>query len=458
MQKNSLLILAFLFVYVGCTGSKTAQQTPQPRIPEKPVTSTYDPQKIVTKVDTVKWKDVGTPPKTTTTASPVVVANTSSSGKVEGTHTDYKPHNIVKRDRYNVVIAMPFDASNFKNVKTAPNIQAMSVEFYAGALIALYDLKAEGLKLNVNVLDTKIRTMDDLLTSDVMRSADLIIGPLQNDDVKKVADFADKNQIAFISPFNPNSVVQVYPVPNYVQVCPTVESQFEYLMKYFQGKFPNAQFGVVKGTTDTEGSNVEKVKNAYRRVKNNETAELPIIFGDQSSNWKTQLKGSEQAIIFVPSTRKEFVQAQISNIDGNAIIVGLPSWFDMDGLGTTIGSKAVYIPRDFYIDKNDAITKDFKHRYWETYGIMPGGYAYRGYDIMLYFGRCLDEHGIYFKDELPATTLSKKYMTTQFNFNELHRSAQKPSAFTPDVRQYENGFSHILRYEPITNSFARMNW
>ncbi len=455
MQKNSLFIIALLFVFVGCTGSKTTQQTP--RVPEKPVTSTYDPPKIVTKVDTVKWKDTGTVPTKTNTTSPVVVNNTSGD-KVTGTHTDYRPHNIVKHDKYNIVIAMPFDASNFKNVKNAPNIQAMSVEFYAGALIALYDLKAENLKLNVNVLDTKLRTMDDLLTSNVMRNADLIIGPLQNDDVKKVADFADKNQIAFISPFNPNSVVQVYPVPNYVQVCPTIESQFEYLMKYFKDKFPNAQFGVVKGTTDVEGSNAEKVKNAYKRVQNNESAELPVILSDQSSNWKSQLKGSEQAVIFVPSERKEFVQSQINNIGGNAIIVGLPSWFDMDGLGSTIGSKSVYISRNFYIDKNDAITKDFKHRYWETYGIMPGGYAYRGYDIMLYFGRCLDEHGIYFKDELPTTSLSKKYMTTQFNFNELHRSSQKPAAFTPDVRQYENGFSHILRFEPITSSFARMNW
>ena len=459
MKKNHyILILSSVFTLNACTGSKKAvDQTP--KMPEKsPTASSYEPQKPTTKVDTVKWKDTGVAPKGEATTKPVATNTSGNSGKIEAKHSNYTPHNIVKHDKYNIVIAMPFDASTFKNVKAAPNLQAMSVEFYAGALIALYDLKEEGLKMNVNVIDTKIRNTEELLTSDMMRSADLIIGPLQNEEVKKVADFADKNQIAFISPFNPNSVVQVYPVPNYVQVSPTVESQFEYLMTYFKDKFPNAQFGVVKGTTDNEGTNVEKVKNAYKRVLKDETAEITVINGEQAAAWNTKLSGSEQAVIFVPSGRKEFVQAQLSAIGGNAIIVGMPSWYDMDGIGTNIGSKAVYIPRDFYIDKSDPVTKDFKRRYWDTYGIMPGGYAYRGYDIMLYFGRCLDEHGIYFKDELPASNLSKKYMTTQFSFNELHRSAQKPAAFTPDVRQYENGFLHVLRYEPVSGTFARMNW
>ncbi|MEY4925979.1 MAG: hypothetical protein RI894_415 [Bacteroidota bacterium] len=460
MKKNNFLFFyAFTpLFFTACTGGKKAADN-TPKAPARtPVTTTYEPAKVVIKVDTVKWKNTGTPPKREETSTPVVVNTSSNSGKLESKHNNYKPHNIVKHEKYNVVIAMPFDAANFKNVKASPNIQAMSVEFYAGALIALYDLKAEGLKLNVNVLDTKIHTNDDLLTSDIMRNADLIIGPLQNEEVKKVADFADKNQIAFISPFNPNSVVQVYPVPNYVQVSPTVESQFEYMLTYFKDKFPKAQFAVVKGSTDNEGQNVEKIKNAFKRVQQDETADITVLTAEQSATWKSKLSGIGQAIIFVPSGRKEFIQSQLSQIGDNAIVIGMPSWFDMDGIGSYIGNKSVYIPRDFYIDVADVVTKDFKRRYWDTYGIMPGGYAYRGYDIMLYFGRCLDEHGIYFKDELPTTTLSKKYMTTQFSFNELHRSVQKPANFSTDVRQYENGFVHILRYEPTTGMFARMNW
>jgi hypothetical protein len=455
LEKNLFVSLALgaLFLTSCDTTSKTAK-TPT-RTPTKPPVISYDPQPPTTKVDTVKWTDNSKPPKktnqSTTPSAPVVVG----TAKVEGSHKSYKPGLVEKRERYNVVILMPFDAPSFKSVRSAPNLQAMAVEFYAGALIALYDLKSENMKLDVHVIDTKKYIMEELLTQSVMKNADIIFGPLQNEDTRKVADFADKNQIALISPFNPNSVVQFYPVSNYIQVSPTVETHFETSISYFKKKFANAEFAVIKGSSEAEGQNVEKVKNAYKRVLEDENAEIKVINADEVESWKTKIGVTKQAVLLMPSLRKEFIQNYLPRINGNAIVVGMQGWSDYDWIGSYCTGKSVYLTRDHVVDKSEEFTKDFKKRYWETYGFMPTHHAYRAYDIMLYFGRCLDEHGIYFKDHLENSSLSKKYMTTSFSLGPLHRAVQQPHKNCAEVRQYENRFLHLVKWDGV--SFAKMN-
>jgi hypothetical protein len=456
-MQNRLLLCAACALNVlltACGTGKSASNTPR-QGPVKPVQPSYDPKGASVKVDTVKWTDNSKPPKKTTTTPTTPVAPSVGTGKVTGTHTAYKFGKIEKRDRYNIVILMPFDAPNFKNVRSAPTIQAMAVEFYAGALIALYDLKSEGMKMDVHILDTKKYVMDELLTQPVMKNADLIFGPLQNEDTRKVADFADKNQIALVSPFNPNSVVQVYPLPNYIQVSPTVETHFETAISYFKDKLPNVEFAVVKGSSEAESQNVEKVKAAYKRMMNDETVEIKVILADEVDSWKAKMSAGKQPVLFVRSLRKEFLQSYLPRITGDVTVVGMQGWSDFDWIGAYCGGKNVYITRDHVVDKTEQFTKDYKKRYWETYGLMPTHNAYRAYDIMLYFGRSLDENGIYFKDKLPTSSLSKKYMTTSFDFDGLKRAVQQPQKTTPDLRQYENTFLHVLKWDGT--GFTKMN-
>jgi hypothetical protein len=450
-----LTFIALTALFAACgTGSKSAKTTPR-QGPTKPAIPSYDPQPPTTKVDTVKWTDTSKPPKKTEKPTAPTTPIKVGVGKATGSHTNYSFGKLEKRDRYNIVILMPFDAPNFRNLRSAPNLQAMAVEFYAGSLIALYDLKAEGMKMDVHVLDSKKYIMDELLTQPVMKNADIIFGPLQNEDTRKVADFADKNQIALISPFNPNSVVQTYPVPNYIQVSPTVETHFETAITYFKSKFPNVEFAVIKGSSEAEGQNVEKVKAAYKRMLNDETAEIKVILADEIDSWKSKMTPGKQAVIFMPSLRKEFLQSNLPRMSGDVTVVGMQGWSDYDWMGSYCSGKNVYITRDHVVDKSEQFTKDFKKRYWETYGYMPTHHAYRAYDIMLYFGRSLDENGIYFKDKLPTSSLSKKYMTTSFDFDGLKRAVQQPQKSATELRQYENTFLHVLKWDGT--GFAKMN-
>lgn len=89
------------------------------------------------------------------------------------------------KDEYNVTLLIPLNS----DAQTFPS-ESRFVHFYAGALRALETLDEEGIKLNVQVIDTeegnyKIKdNLKDLLTE----NTDLIIGPFEREDLKVLAD------------------------------------------------------------------------------------------------------------------------------------------------------------------------------------------------------------------------------------------------------------------------------
>ena len=448
-SKNTIiytLTLCLIINLLSSCGTGRGISSAQPR-QQKPTVTEKTTETLP--VDTVRWTDSGTPPKPkyTPPTEPKKGSGKQPTYAPAGTrHANYKFKKLEKLDRYNIVIMMPFDAATFRNIKSASNLQQMAVEFYAGALIALYDLKSENMKLDVHVYDTKIHGLDNLLMTETLRNADLIIGPLQNEDLRKTADFCERNNIALVSPLNPNLIMKDNAAPNYIQVCPSVETHLESLIKYLDSKYATANFAVVKGNSEVEGQNLDKVQAAYTRITGK--PKMTVIGADEVANWKTIMGDKGQPIVFLPSLRKDFLQnnlPKMTSSDG-PVIVGMPGWYEMDWIGGYLGGRTAYISRDYLVNKDDEITKDFRKRYFSTYGLMPGANVYRGYDIMLYTGRMMDEYGLFFKDFLDDSSLSKDYMTTKFDFKPLKRNPLKPSETTADTHQYENQFMHVLRY------------
>ena len=71
--------------------------------------------------------------------------------------------------------------------------------------MALDELGDQGVRLNVNVYDSKAseNTVRDLLRTDPdLPNSHLIIGPYRRQNVQKVADYAKKENITFISPYS----------------------------------------------------------------------------------------------------------------------------------------------------------------------------------------------------------------------------------------------------------------
>lgn len=96
-----------------------------------------------------------------------------------------------------VALLLPFNPSK----KTAAS--SRFIEYYEGMLLAVDSLQNQGLSLDLSVYDTGEGTsrIREILTGETLPNADLIIGAVQNDQIKMIADFAKEHHIKYVIPF-----------------------------------------------------------------------------------------------------------------------------------------------------------------------------------------------------------------------------------------------------------------
>lgn len=107
------------------------------------------------------------------------------------------PKDIKRLSQLKVALLLPFNPDN----KNAASYRF--IEYYEGLLLAVDSLRNQGFSLDLSVYNTgngtsKIR---EILTGETLPNVDLIIGAVQNDQIKMVADFAKEHHIKYVIPF-----------------------------------------------------------------------------------------------------------------------------------------------------------------------------------------------------------------------------------------------------------------
>lgn len=82
----------------------------------------------------------------------------------------------------------------------------MTLDFYAGALMAIDSAKTLGLNIDVKIYDSQESKMSsnvvNVVNSNNIKSADAVIGPFYQQYVEKVAEILNDNNVAVISPLS----------------------------------------------------------------------------------------------------------------------------------------------------------------------------------------------------------------------------------------------------------------
>ena len=112
----------------------------------------------------------------------------------------YEKKESLPVDRIKVGLLLPFKADK----PTRDAATARFVEYYEGMLLAVDSLRKQGVSIELSVYDTGegARAMNQILeTEENLRSANLLIGAVQNDQIGPLADFAQKHKIKYVIPF-----------------------------------------------------------------------------------------------------------------------------------------------------------------------------------------------------------------------------------------------------------------
>ncbi|MGO4906436.1 LysM peptidoglycan-binding domain-containing protein [Flavobacterium sp. W20_MBD1_R3] len=166
------------------------------------------------------------------------------------------PFNLAKIEGDSVnSINMRFKNDKFLN---------MTLDFYAGALMAIDSAKQIGLSLDVNIYDSQeskdYSNIASLIKRNNLEDSDAIIGPFYQNNVEKTAQLLQKYQVPVISPLSKDIGV-LY--DNLYQTIPTTTEVKNTMFNYMRAKYGN----IIAVVDKKKGSVIQFIEENHKDVK-----------------------------------------------------------------------------------------------------------------------------------------------------------------------------------------------
>lgn len=339
------------------------------------------------------------------------------------------------KDYFNVAVILPFDVdqvplnySPFRldSNKVLSDDTKNAIEFYLGLKKGI-DLNApDGLKANFFVLDDKNSTdkLQQLLKERPFPEVDLIIGPLKDQGVTFMANFAKGKKIPIVAPYTfSNDVVNENPY--YYSAFPTEDAHLEYIFETILRKHPNAIIDVIRDMDDSDIIQWNQLLRAKAMVeKRTKKAiiinEIPFAVGKtdviEKGNWTFTSEETLPHIVLIPSNKDSFVRyllGQLTYIKNPLTIYGLPSWAKMKILDLSDEFKhMIYlssgVPKEIS-NKQDAFYKSYQDEFYKE----PTEYSFMGYDLTTYILSQMNKGKFLFEkspSEIGAKVVANKFV------------------------------------------------
>jgi hypothetical protein len=366
-----------------------------------------------------------------------------------------------KKGQYNVAVLFPFMLNRLQTDNVSRPNQFI-LDMYQGIKLAVDSLNRSGARINLYAYDTEKEPekFQELLARPELKDLDLIIGPVYPAHIPLVTAFADKNGIQVVLPFASDPA--------------DINSNLTFLFQ--PGSLNMArQLSKVVTTVYSPGSRPDSEK---RKINNNAVL---IIYGKEEKDsllayaYKKSLEeeiasspgsGNDLVIKSVQKITRENVgkvkntltdstsmrkvnhiavftndQVVAANIISATEILGFDvplfttsDWLDFNLI--TIDQferRNVHFIQPDYLDLEKPAVVKFRKDYLSVTHLYPTTFAYQGFDLMLVFGKMLQQNGTGFGETLVASGFIPGATLAGFNY-----SAGKSNSYIPVVR-FTNG-------------------
>lgn len=366
----------------------------------------------------------------------------------------------VKKERYAVSVVMPFMVNTLEPTPARKRNQIV-LDFYEGMKAAADTLRTQGTDISLRAYDTErnLGKMKNLLNSDELRSTDLVVGPFFQEETGPLLDFSLQNKVNVINPFANNLEL-------------TINNPFSYLFQPStetlgreSGEFLASYAGkknclVISGTTARDSAladafikaasaNGLTIVGSKSFPRENVREILPLLttateFDDFKNPIEFTLKKDSLGSIFVASDDPLIYAKVISAIEtrGDRIVVlGSESWLENTIVDfEKYQTLPIVLAAPNFILQADPDFSLFVNRYIKRHGRVPSDHAALGYEIMMFAGKLLKEHGVYFQDALNKQNFISGTLYQGFNFQD-----SRNNQFVPFIR-YQDGAMKAIEH------------
>ncbi|MBQ3174920.1 MAG: LysM peptidoglycan-binding domain-containing protein [Bacteroidales bacterium] len=295
-------------------------------------------------------------------------------------------------EKLEIALVLPLNSSN------PENLSSNFMDFYAGALMAVNDIKDPDLTVNVYDL-TEYTPLHTLLDVPGFDNNQLIIGPARSSRLKEFTGYATTHRIPLVSPLDNSAEHLVEECKYMVQVPAPIKYQLENVVNQLKEQYL-AEPAPVLLITEKNGSDAIYAAQAKRLLDSLGIPHHDISYGILEGRTISEtlvsivdtLNGTPN-LALVPSNSEAFVSDVVRNLDichnyGNTrmIAFGLPKWRNFETINVELFHKLnLHLSIPYFVDYSQPEVNRFLLAYRALYNTEPTPYAYQGYDITKYF-------------------------------------------------------------------------
>lgn len=338
---------------------------------------------------------------------------------------------IVGKTTVNVGLVLPFNADGRPSV--------MTMDFYAGALLALRDLQAHGIFTHLSAFDLK----SSVPTRAQLNNNDFVLGPISVADLKTILDVVDGGTTV-ISPLDQKAIVLRDTFPNFIQAPSYVENQYLELAQWLSEEFKTGETIILM--SEKKGS---EICTEMRSALEAQGLRYEILFYSVSEGSKVPArlasmmqKGRNNHVV-VASENEQFVSDAMRNLsimEGRGYKVtsyGTSKLRLMDMVDNNhYHLTSLHLTSAYYADYDSQEVNDFILAFRALYNTEPSQFAFQGYDTAYYFISMCSQFGDKWKNYLDKNRVMMLHTDFQFNRYEngsLANGAIRRVVFKPDM-------------------------
>ena len=305
------------------------------------------------------------------------------------------------------------------------------VEYYEGFLMAVDSLKRTGTSLDLYVYDSgkDVSTLNTILAKNEMKKMDVIFGPMHQNQIKPLSDFAEKNDIRLVIPFSKKGE-EVFNNPAVYQINTPQSYLYSEVYEHFTRQFPNAHVIFIESTS-ADKEKAEFISGLKQELKSKGISMQTVNESATKESLKTALRSGKENI-FIPTSSKNVLLIKAlpqltllvrDNPEQNIHLFGYPEWqiYTKDYLESFF-ELDTYFYSSFYTNTLFPAAVQFTNNYhrWYSKDLVSEwpNYAMLGFDTGFFFLKGLSRYGSELENNLPKISLTP--IQTGFKFQRVN--------------------------------------
>ena len=310
--------------------------------------------------------------------------------------------------------------------------QVRMVEYYEGFLMAVDSLKQMGVSIDLYTYDSgkSTESVKNILNKAEMKDMDIIFGPAHPEQVKPMAEFAQKNNVRLVVPFTSKGE-DVFNNPSVYQINTPQSYLYSEVYEHYIRKFSNAHVEFLDAQTGHTDKD-DFIKGLKEELKNNQIT-FKELKGESINpeGMKLAVDSLRENVIIPTSGRNvalikilpQMVITSREHPNYNMKLFGYPEWqtYTDDHLASFF-ELDTYFYSSFYTNNLFPAAIQFTNAYRKWFSKDMANtypkYGMLGFDMAFFFLQGLHKYGSNFEEnmnQMPVTPIQ-----TGFKFERVN--------------------------------------